>query len=64
VLTVGEGERLAHRDRDPGPERLMVALKMNHQVVVVCAVGGLLAGCAVREGGEEGEGEVERETVR
>ena len=33
-------------------------------MVVVCAVGGLLAGCAVREGGEGGEGEAERETVR
>ena len=29
---MGEGERLADRDRDPGPERLMVALKMNHQL--------------------------------
>ena len=29
---MGDGERLAHRDRDPGPERLMVTLKMNHQL--------------------------------
>ena len=32
-------------------------------LVVACAVGGLPTGCPVRERGEGGEGEVERETV-
>ena len=32
MLAVGEGERLADRDRDPGSEWLIVALKMNLQL--------------------------------